>query len=87
MKIVLPEIETSRLLLRQFTPEHLNDLFLVRLDPDVMKFITGVPPRENWARQASQNICTAGKYLVLGIGLSASRRIRVCYAGVAVAIF
>ena len=33
------EIETTRLRLRRFTPNDLNDLFAIRADPDVMRYI------------------------------------------------
>ncbi len=37
------EIETARLRLRVFTDQDLEDLYLIRSDPDVMRFITGAP--------------------------------------------
>jgi ribosomal-protein-alanine N-acetyltransferase len=39
------EIETSRLLLRAFKPGDLDELYLIRCDPDVMKTLPAVRPR------------------------------------------
>jgi RimJ/RimL family protein N-acetyltransferase len=43
VKKIKPEIETPRLRLRLFTPEDLDEFFLIRSDPEVMRFITGTP--------------------------------------------
>jgi RimJ/RimL family protein N-acetyltransferase len=37
------EIETARLRLRRFTLQDLDHLYLIRSDPEVMRFITGAP--------------------------------------------
>ena len=39
----MPEIETSRLLLRMFKPDDLEDLSRIYADADVMKFLSGHP--------------------------------------------
>jgi RimJ/RimL family protein N-acetyltransferase len=40
----MPDLETSRLLFRKFTPDDLHDLAAIRADPDVMKYIgSGTP--------------------------------------------
>ena len=41
----IPEIETSRLRLRAFTPDDLDDLLQVFGDAEVMKYISGGKPR------------------------------------------
>jgi ribosomal-protein-alanine N-acetyltransferase len=41
----IPRIETARLSLRPFTPDDLDDLFLVFGDPEVMLYISGGKPR------------------------------------------
>lgn len=41
----IPRIETARLNLRPFTPDDLDDLFLVFGDPEVMRYISGGKPR------------------------------------------
>jgi RimJ/RimL family protein N-acetyltransferase len=43
MKPIKPEIETARLRLRVPSLSDLDDLYLIRSDPDVMRFITGAP--------------------------------------------
>ena len=35
----MPEIETARLYLRQFTPDDLDDLYRIHSDPAIMKYI------------------------------------------------
>jgi len=42
----MPEIETARLYLRQFTPDDLDDLYRIYSDPEIMKYLTGVRTRE-----------------------------------------
>ena len=42
----MPEIETARLYLRQFTPDDLDDLYRIYSDPEIMKYLTGVRSRE-----------------------------------------
>lgn len=46
------EIETSRLNLRQFNPQDLDDLYLIRSDSQVMRFITGSPSTKQEAEAA-----------------------------------
>jgi ribosomal-protein-alanine N-acetyltransferase len=41
----IPRIETARLSLRSFTPDDLDDLFLVFGDTEVMRYISGGKPR------------------------------------------
>lgn len=43
------EIETDRLILRQFTAQDLDALFMIRSDPEVMQFITGSPSTKEQA--------------------------------------
>lgn len=42
---LIPEIETTRLRLRAFTPEDLDELFMVFGDAEVMRYISGGKPR------------------------------------------
>jgi RimJ/RimL family protein N-acetyltransferase len=46
------EIETPRLHLRLYTLEDLDELFQIRSDPEVMRFITGVPSTRDQALEA-----------------------------------
>jgi ribosomal-protein-alanine N-acetyltransferase len=41
----IPRIETARLNLRPFTPDDVDDLFLIFGDPEVMRYISGGKPR------------------------------------------
>ena len=43
MKTIKPEIETARLRLRLPLPSDLDDLYSIRSDAEVMRFITGAP--------------------------------------------
>src|SRR5918992_3790207 len=43
--LIIPEIETTLLRLRAFTPDDLDDLFLVFGDAEVMRYITNGKPR------------------------------------------
>ena len=52
MKTIKPEIETTRLRLRMLSPNDLDDLCLIRSDPEVMRFITGVPSAREEVRAA-----------------------------------
>lgn len=51
MKPANAEIQTSRLLLRLLGPGDLDDLHLIRSDPEVMRFITGVPSTKEQSRE------------------------------------
>jgi RimJ/RimL family protein N-acetyltransferase len=42
---IIPEIETTRLRLRAFTPDDLDDLFLIFGDEEVMRYISNGKPR------------------------------------------
>ena len=44
--LIMQEIETARLYLRQFTPDDLDDLYRIYSDPETMKYLTGVRTRE-----------------------------------------
>jgi len=53
----MPEIETSRLLLRHFSLTDLDDLFAIRSDPDVMRFIgVGQPHSMNQVRDSLEYV-------------------------------
>ena len=57
-----PEIATPRLYLRQFSMSDLNDLSLIRSDPDVMRFIgAGQPHSMDQVRKALENILSVWK--------------------------
>lgn len=43
MNTTKPEIETARLHLQQHSASDLDELYLIRSDPEVMRFITGAP--------------------------------------------
>jgi RimJ/RimL family protein N-acetyltransferase len=45
----IPEIKTARLHLRAFTPDDLDDLYMVFGDAEVMKYISGGKPRNREA--------------------------------------
>jgi RimJ/RimL family protein N-acetyltransferase len=47
----IPEIKTKRLRLRAFTPDDLDDLYLVFGDAEVMTYITGGKPRTREATE------------------------------------
>jgi RimJ/RimL family protein N-acetyltransferase len=47
----IPEIETARLHLRAFTPDDLDDLYMVFGDAEVMKYISGGKPRTREATE------------------------------------
>jgi RimJ/RimL family protein N-acetyltransferase len=56
------EIETSRLYLRQFSMDDLNDLSAIRSDPEVMRFIgAGQPDSSDQVREALENILLVWK--------------------------
>ena len=42
----MPEIETARLYLRQFTPDDLDELYRIYSDAETMKYLLGVRTRE-----------------------------------------
>lgn len=59
---IMPEIETSRLHLRQFSMADLDDLFAIRSDPEVMRFIgAGQPHSMNQVRDALENAISVWK--------------------------
>jgi RimJ/RimL family protein N-acetyltransferase len=50
--IIIPEIETTRLRLRAFTPDDLDNLFLIFGDSEVMRYISNGKPR---SREETEN--------------------------------
>jgi RimJ/RimL family protein N-acetyltransferase len=61
-EFIMPEIETSRLHLRQFSMDDLNDLFAIRSDPEVMRFIgEGQPHSLDQVRDALENVLSVWK--------------------------
>lgn len=44
--LIMQQIETARLYLRQFTPDDLDDLYRIYSDPEIMKYLAGVRTRE-----------------------------------------
>lgn len=51
----MPDIETSRLIFRKFTPDDLQDLYAIRSDPEVMKYIGPGRPESEAGVQAVLN--------------------------------
>jgi RimJ/RimL family protein N-acetyltransferase len=61
-KVIMPEIETSRLYLRQFSMADLNDLSAIRSDPEVMRFIgTGQPHSVDQVKESLEHILAGWK--------------------------
>jgi ribosomal-protein-alanine N-acetyltransferase len=61
-KVMMPEIETSRLYLRQFSMADFNDLSTIRSDPEVMRFIgNGQPHSMDQVRDALGGILSVWK--------------------------
>jgi RimJ/RimL family protein N-acetyltransferase len=61
-KVIMPEIETSRLYLRQFSMADLNDLSVIRSDPEVMRFIgTGQPHSVDQVKESLEHIFAGWK--------------------------
>jgi ribosomal-protein-alanine N-acetyltransferase len=61
-KIMMPEIETSRLYLRQFSVADLNDLSAIRSDPEVMRFIgAGQPHSADQVRESLEHLLSGWK--------------------------
>jgi RimJ/RimL family protein N-acetyltransferase len=60
--VMTPEIETSRLYLRQFSMADLSDLSTIRSDPEVMRFIgTGQPHSMDQVREALGHVLSGWK--------------------------
>ncbi len=58
----MPEIETPRLYLRQFSMDDLDDLFAIRSDPEVMRFIGESRPQSlDQVRDALENVISVWK--------------------------
>jgi RimJ/RimL family protein N-acetyltransferase len=61
-KVIMPEIETSRLYLRQFSMADLNDLSAIRSDPEVMRFIgTGQPQSVDQVKESLEHVLAGWK--------------------------
>jgi RimJ/RimL family protein N-acetyltransferase len=61
-KVTMPEIETSRLYLRQFSMADINDLSVIRSDPEVMRFIgAGQPHSVDQVRESLEHILSGWK--------------------------
>jgi RimJ/RimL family protein N-acetyltransferase len=60
-------LETNRVLLREFTAAHTENLFALHNDPDVMRFINGgkPTPREQFEREVLPRLFGAGYWAAI----------------------
>jgi ribosomal-protein-alanine N-acetyltransferase len=66
-KVMMSEIETSRLYLRQFSMADLNALSAIRSDPEVMRFIgSGQPHSADQIKESLDHILAGWKQLGFG---------------------